>query len=96
LRSLFACAAGIENIAAAAACLNAAVASHPLSGGTDQRAHAVGPDAYRIERIEACDLHVEFGLRVAVEQIERLFRAVVPIAVGAARIAPDTLEMRLQ
>src|SRR5215468_5316791 len=64
--------------------------------GADQRANAIGLAADGIQRIEAGELDIEFGLGILVEQLQRPPRSVVPLAVGIAGIAADALEMRLQ
>src|SRR5579871_3247665 len=96
LRTFLADAARIEESAAAAADLNAAAAVFLLALGADQRADAVGLASYHVERIEACDLDVEPGVGVLVEELERFPRTVIPGAVDSPCVAADALQVRLQ
>ena len=57
---------------------DAAIAVRALSLAANQRTNPVGLAADGIQRIEACQLDVEFGLGILVEEFERLSRAVVP------------------
>jgi hypothetical protein len=72
--------------------LNAAITLRALSLRADQRTHAIGLVADGIEGIEARQLGIELGLGILIEKIERLARAVVPMAVDIPRVAADTLK----
>jgi len=74
---------------AAATDRNAAITFDPFVLGANQRAHAVGPVADGIQRIETCQLDIELGVSLLVEEVERLPGAIVPIAVDVPRIAAD-------
>jgi hypothetical protein len=76
--------------------LNAAIAIGALSLCTNQRANAIGLVADGIEGIQTGNFDVELGLRVLVEELERLSGAIVPIAVDIPGIAADAFQMRLQ
>src|ERR1700753_1789708 len=60
VRPLLAGAARIQEIARAATDLDAAAAVFFLALGADQRADAIALAAHRVQRVEACDLDVEF------------------------------------
>lgn len=94
--TLIAGTAGVEKVAAAAANLDAAIPFCALPFGADQRTNAIGFAADGIERLEASKLDFKLCPRVPVEQVERILRAIVPVAVGVARITADTLEMGLE
>ena len=79
-----------------AAELNASVAIGALTLLANQRTDALGLAADGIKRIQTCQLDVQFGLSILVEQLESGFRGIVPAAVDIARIAPNALEVSLQ
>ena len=68
-----------------------------LALAANERTDAAGLGAHRIERIEACELDVEFGAGVLVELLERLLRAArSSCRRSESGITADTLQMRLQ
>lgn len=79
-----------------AADLDAAIALGALPFCANERTYPIllAPD--RIERIEAGELDVEFGVGIPVEQFERLSGTVVPFAVDIAKIAADAFQMSLK
>ena len=83
-------------MAAAATDLNAAIPLRALSLGAGQRTHAIGLVADSIQGIKAGKFDIELGLRIPVEELERLSGAVVPIAVDIPKIAADAFQMGLQ
>ena len=81
LRAFLTRPARIQEKAAATTDLDAAVAILPLPLGADQRTDPVGLAAHGVQRIKTCELDIELGVGVLVEEIERLSRAVIPGAV---------------
>ena len=67
-----------------AADLDAAIAFGALPLCTNERTYSIRLAPDRIERIEAGDFDVEFGVGILVEQFERLSGTVVPPAVDIA------------
>src|SRR3984893_6165753 len=79
-RPLLTRAARIQEEAAAATDLNAAICVRTLPLAANQRTNPNRFAAHGVKRIQAGQLDVERGLGALVEQFERLSRAVVPSA----------------
>jgi len=66
-----------------------------LAFSADQWAHAIRPATDGLERLEAGNPGVEFGLCILVEDLESMLGALTPIAVHLPRIATDPCQMGL-
>jgi len=62
----------------------------------DQRAYPRGLAANDVECVDACDLDVERGARVFVEQANRLPGRDIPVAVDGAIVATDPMQFGLK
>src|SRR6185436_7794751 len=89
LRHLLALIVITDAIARPTGDLHAAVTIRPEAGVADQRTDAAGLALHRIQRISAGGLDLQLRPCVLVEEIERLLRYGVPVAVDGAGAAAD-------